>query len=127
MTYKNFTSLTFSMLPEFKKSFTEDLDENYYNSFMGDLGLFIKKAILNKELFCDRYLEYINSVYNDNYFNNEFVNMIKINILEVLTDTFETQNSSLKIFTNHCYLDFRKLLNNSFTNLLEIDPDSEDL
>ena len=117
MNYTKFTDLVFNELPEFKKFYKEDLDVNYYNLFMGDLGLFVRNSVLNEELYSNKLLVFINNLYNENYLNKEFINMLNINILEVLTDTVETQKESLKIFTSFCLQNFKNLLQDTFNDL----------
>ncbi len=85
MKFENLTALIFRAIPEFKEALKEDSDENYYNFFLGNFGIFTRDAIRKNEEHAVRCLVLINDLINDNINDWDFRNKIVVNILEILS------------------------------------------
>lgn len=77
-------------LPEFRL-FLEDVNIDEQPSFyFGNLGLFLNKVIKSREMtLVDKAFQLVNELLNLN--DNEVDGLINIGVLEVLTDTEESQ------------------------------------
>lgn len=118
MEFKKIAELIFESIPEFELFYKEDLDEKYYNFFLGDFGIFSRDAVINNSYYAPRCLMLINEIINQNFENEEFRNKMIINILEVLTDYRITQEMSIKYFNGNCFETFREILDSGFFNNL---------
>lgn len=120
MEFLKVTDRIFKDLPEFKLEYKEDLEEGYYNSFLGDFGLFVRDGIVNRKAYALKSIKLINDLFNNNYKNKDFENKMIVNVLEVLTDYQITQKTSVEHFEGQCLIVFKGLLKSSFfTDLLD--------
>lgn len=119
MEFKNLVRIIFHTVPAFKTYITEEPNENYSNAFLGDFGLFTKKATKTNENYSSHCFILINDLYNCNSEDKEFINQLKVNILEILTDIKLTQEASIKYFDGKCLETFIEMINTNFYNLLD--------
>ena len=61
-----------------------------------------------------------NNFYNQNFDDKNFINILNVNILEVLTDEYSSQKMSLENFTGECYKKFRYYLDYLFHDLTKL-------
>lgn len=116
MKFDKIVNIIFDKIPEFKESFDDELNKDYYNSFLSSFGLFTRDSIVKKEDYASKCLILINSLYNDSYYNKDFINKMNINILEILTDYPQTQKESVKNMDGKCLESFKRILNSPFFN-----------
>ena len=119
MEFNTLVNIIFRAVPEFELSLNEKLTSDYYNSFLGDFALFTKKAIKDNADHATHCLKLIDGLINDNLANKEFINMMVINVLEILTDSQASQRAAVKYFTGTCLSMFTELINTHFVNLLD--------
>jgi hypothetical protein len=105
------------IFPEFINSLSENYDENYFNSFIGDFGLFILKLIKENENLAKKYLIRFNDLYNINQEDSDFINLLNVNALEILTDEYLSQKLCLELFNDKCYKKFREYLDFFYIDL----------
>lgn len=119
MKFDKLVSIVFEKIPEFSKAYNDELDENYYNSFLGDLGLFTRNAIVDRKPYAIKSLRVICEIYNDFYEDKDFINKMNTNVLEILTDYHITQKTTVDNIDGRCLVAFKELLNSFFfTNFL---------
>lgn len=103
--------------PEFINSLNENYDENYFNSFIGDFGLYILKLINENKALAKVYLIRFNDIYNFNNEDSDFINLLNVNALEILTDEYMSQKFCLELFNGECYKKFREYLDYLYIDL----------
>lgn len=120
MEFEKAKNLIFSAVPEFESSYDDELNEGYFNSFLGGFGLFTRDAIVERKPYAIKSLEFINKTFNEFYEDKDFTNKMIVNILEILTDYYITQKVTVENFNGRCLTTFKEILNSFFfTNLLE--------
>ncbi|MBD1364297.1 hypothetical protein IDJ77_10800 [Mucilaginibacter sp. ZT4R22] len=114
MKFDSLVALIYQEVPEFKVSYEGEPDENYSNSFLGDLGLFTRNAIVDKAPYAIKCLKFIDDTVNKNKGDEDLVNMFVINVLEVLTDYASTQKAAITHFTGNCLKLFKELFSGGY-------------
>lgn len=117
MDFKIFKNNIIELFPEFVNSLNEDYEEDYYNSFIGDLGLYLLDSISKNKSIAKNYLINFNNFYNENYSDKDLRNKLNVNALEILTDTYLCQKLCLEIFTGKCFETFRYYLDFLYQDL----------
>lgn len=121
MEFNKIVNLIFQAAPEFEEFYKEDLNEDYYNTFLGDFALFTRDAVKNGESYALKYLYFINHVVNRFPDDKDFINKMIINVLEILTDYEVTQRASRECFDGYCLVLFDELFTSGqFIDLLTI-------
>jgi len=94
MNTKYINDKIFKALPEFV-SFIEDVKiDNQPFFYFGNLGIFVRDAIMEeKSDIIDRAFDVLNELLNMN--ENELNSLINVGVLEILTDTVESQRAAI--------------------------------
>ena len=122
MKFETLVQSIFESVPEFQSFDQEDLDGGLQYIFLGAFGIFTRDAVTNNEPYATKCLNFINHIVNQYEGDADFIEMMQVGVLEILTDYATTQKAAVKHFDGKCLKMFTGLLTGGYFNDLRNNP-----